>query len=246
MLKLMAIGMSCRRRPVWSAARFVALVLVTAGEALAAAALYHVDQPVPVSLAHAEYYGSVRLWGEGGGMVRFAVGLFDRVTLGMSYSANRLLGSAAPVWARPRPEFQARLALLLEEGYVPDLLLGFESQGYDGCDGERFQVSEKGPYLCVGKTIGSWRTYAEMGLNYWNGLDCFLVLNQSLPGAVELVLEYDPAFNDKSQQNGFLNAGVGWTLAERVRVGLALRDILGARDETRLNRVFDVSFVQHF
>jgi len=227
--------------------RTVVLVLLTA--AANAAMLYHIDQPVPVSLAHAEYAGSVRLWGEGGAMVRFGIGLFDRVTLGMSYSADRLLGARRPSWSRPRPEFQARLAVLREQGYVPDLLLGFESQGYDGCDGERFQVREKGAYLCAGKTIDASRTYFELGLNYWDGLSGFLVVNQSLPGELELMLEYDAALNDDDaalHKRGFVNAGIAWTLGGGVRIGLALRDILGNREETRLNRVFDISFIQHF
>lgn len=226
--------------------RSTAAVLLVFSAALSAP-LYSIDQPLPVSLAHAEYFGSVRFWGSGGLMVRLGVGLFERVTLGMSYSADRLLGAGSPVWPRPRPEFQARLALLREEGFVPDLLLGFESQGYDGFEKEEFLVPEKGGYLCAGKTIDVSRTYCEFGISYHNGLDLFVVVNQSLPGMLELIAEFDPVLSgDAANKTGLLNLGLATTVADRIRMGVALRDILGRHAQTRMNRVFEMSVVQHF
>ncbi len=210
--------------------------------------LYQVDQPVPISLAHAEYYGEARLWGSGGVMVRFAVGLFERVTLGMSYGGNGIIGND-PIrfFDRFRPDFQARLALLQEKGYVPNLALGFESQGYDDCRDTRFRVREKGGYLCAGKTIDASKTYFQLGVNYWQGLNGFAAVNQLLPGGLEIIAEYDPAFNDRTGEGrGFLNAGLAWTFASKVRLGLALRDILSNKEETALNRTFTVSIVDRF
>jgi hypothetical protein len=226
--------------------RIALLVLVACVPA--SAILYNIDQPVPISLAHAEYYASARLWGDGGVMVRFGLGLFDRVTLGMSYGGNRVIGNDRPqFYDRYRPDFQARLAILQEMGYAPNLVLGFESQGYDGCASEEYQVREKGGYLCVGKTLDVMRTHCQAGISYWNGLDGFAALNALLPGNVELVAEYDPALNDTTDLGrGFLNFGIGWTFAERVRMVLGLRDVLGNRDETRLNRVFEISINERF
>jgi hypothetical protein len=212
----------------------------------ASAMLYNVDQPVPLSLAHGEYYVGARLWGDGGVMARFGVGLFDRVTFGVSYGGNGLIGASRPEFSdRGRPEFQARLALLMERGYLPDLTLGFDSQGYDDCVNGQFQVREKGGYLCLGKTIDATRTYLQAGVSYWDGPDGFVVLNQLLPAAFEFIVEYDPAFNDDDPElrgTGFLNLGLAWTFSEQVRFGVAVRDILGNREGTRLNRVLDVSF----
>jgi hypothetical protein len=72
------------------------VLLVLAAFLPASAILYNIDQPVPISLAHAEYYVSARLWGEGGMMMRFGIGLFDRVTLGMSYGGNYIIGALRP------------------------------------------------------------------------------------------------------------------------------------------------------
>jgi hypothetical protein len=224
------------------------VLLVLAACLPASAILYNIDQPVPISLAHAEYYVSARLWGDGGIMMRFGVGLFDRVTLGMSYGGDSIIGANRPAFFdRYRPDFQARLAILLEQGYVPNVMLGFESQGYDNCEGGEYQVREKGGYLCVGKTVDAIRTHCQLGLNYWKGFDGFAALNTLLPGNVELIAEYDPAFNDTTNlKRGFLNFGIGWTFAERIRMVLGLRDVLGNRTETRLNRVLEISLNERF
>lgn len=211
--------------------------------------LYNVDQPVPISLAHGEYYVGTRLWGQGGALVRFGVGLFDRITLGMSYGGNRFLGNDT-ISLYPRPEFQARLAILNEEGYIPALALGFESQGYDETLGTSYQTLPRGGYLCVGKTIVPIRTFVQLGVSYWSGMDAFAVANCLLPGNVELIAEYDPALNDKrgidTWRGGLLNFGIGWTFAEKVRLVLGLRDIIGNRPETHLNRILEISINDHF
>lgn len=226
---------------------FIALLLSVAS---GLAVLYNVDQPVPVSLAHGEYYAGVRLWGSGGVMARLGVGLFNRLTLGLSYGGNQIIGSAKPAFfGRHRPEIQARLAILEEMGYVPNLLLGFDSQGYDDYVDSAFQVREKGGYLCVGKTIDVSRTYCVLGVNYWQGFNGFAAVNQLLPGNVELIVEYDPAINDREaevKKRGFLNFGLAWTFGEKMRLCAGLRDVLGNRDETRLNRVFELSINNAF
>jgi hypothetical protein len=228
--------------------RVVLLVLVACLPA--SAILYNIDQPVPVSLAHGEYYVDARLWGEGGALVRFGVGLFDRVTLGMSYGGNRFLGNDT-IRPYPRPEFQARLAILSEDGYIPALVLGFESQGYDDTLGTSYQTLPRGGYLCAGKTIAPIRTFVQVGVSYWSTMDAFVVANCLLPGNVELIAEYDPALNDRRDiddywRGGLLNFGVGWTFAEKVRLVLGLRDIIGNRPETHLSRILEISINDHF
>ncbi|MBN2464283.1 hypothetical protein JXD38_01485 [candidate division WOR-3 bacterium] len=218
----------------------------------ASAVLYNIDEPVPISLAHAEYYISGRLWGEGGIMMRFGFGLWNRVTLGMSYGGNYVLGPGAPrFFDRYRPDFQARIAILQEQGYTPNLLLGFESQGYDDCSLQVYQVREKGAYLCAGKTFDAIRSHCQLGLNYWDGFNAFLAVNTLLPGSVELMLEYDPAFNDRGDVDhglhpGYFNFGVGVTIAEKVRMVLGLRDVFGYKKDLRFNRVLEVSVNDRF
>jgi hypothetical protein len=226
--------------------RIAAAILVAVVPSFAI--LYNVDQPVPISLAHGEYFTSVRLWGSGGVMARLAVGLFNRLTLGMSYGGDSIIGSARPAFFdRYRPDFQARLAILEEQGHIPNLVLGYETQGYDGCVNKEYQVREKGGYLCVGKTIDASRTFCQLGVNYWQGTDGFLAVNQLFPGNVEAIVEYDPALNQHIEHNkGFLNFGLAWTFNEKLRLAAALRDILRNRPETKLDRVLELSINEHF
>ncbi len=227
------------------------ILLVLAAFLPASAILYNIDQPVPISLSHAEYYINGRLWGSGGIMMRLGLGLWDRLTLGMSYGGNNVLGAGAPkFFDRYRPDFQVRVAILREQGYTPNLVLGFESQGYDACSSQVYMVREKGAYLCAGKTVDVIRTHCQLGLNYSGGFDGFLAFNTLLPGNVELMLEYDPALNDiipeRGLRPGYVNFGVGVTIAEKVRMVLGLRDIFGYKTANRLNRVLEVSVNDHF
>ncbi len=231
---------------------FIVLSLVVPAHAI----LYNIDAPVPISLGHGEYFVATRLWGAGGALVRGGVGLFDRVTLGISYGGDHLLGNDSVRLYR-RPEFQGRLAVLNESGYIPALTVGFESQGYDdllviaesGRDTSyRYAVLPRGAYLGIGKTIDPIRTFVQVGANYWGGFDGFLAANCLLPGSVEMMLEYDPALNDRQSlwQGGLLNLGIGWTIANKVRLALGLRDLLGNRRETFFNRIIEISINDRF
>jgi hypothetical protein len=218
------------------------LLLLLAGVLPASGMLYNIDQPIPMSLAHAEYYIGIRLWGQGGGMARFGIGLFDRVTLGASYGGDRLIGAADPVFY-DRPAFFARGAILLEQGYFPDLVVGFNNQGLDNQVGNEYDIMPKGGFLSLGKTIEPTRTYVQGGVNYWGKVNGFAVVNQLLPGGFELMVEYDLGANDNRTDGvGYLNAGLAWTFNEQIRFGVAVRDMLGNRDASRFNRVVDLSF----
>jgi hypothetical protein len=221
------------------AALLALLAVCVPGSAL----LYNVDQPVPVSLAHGEYYIGIRLWGEGGAVARVAVGLFDRITVGASYGGDRFLGAQTPV-LNPRPEFLARAAILMEQGYIPDLAVGVETQGGNRYDtlNNRYEILPTGGYVGFGKTIEASRTYLQLGVNYKSGVSGFAVINQLLPAGFEAVLEYDAALNDEERENlGYLNFGIGWTFGDKVRFCVGVRDLLRSGDN-QFNRIVDLSF----
>ncbi|UCG41700.1 MAG: hypothetical protein JSU73_07300 [candidate division WOR-3 bacterium] len=219
-----------------------ALVALLVACVPASALLYNVDQPVPLSLVHGEYYVGMRLWGEGGAVARVAVGLFDRITVGASYGGDRFLGARKPI-LHPRPEFQARAAILMEQGYIPDLAVGIETQGGNGFDEERdrYVILPSGGYVGFGKTVDVSRTYLQLGVNYWKRVSGFAVVNQQLPGGFELILEYDAALNDEERDIGYLNFGMGWTFGDKARFCIGVRDLLGP-EGSQFNRVVDLSF----
>jgi len=218
--------------------------------------LYYLDQPVPVSLKHGEFMVAGRLQSGGGIMTRASVGLFDRLTLGLSYGIDGFFGHGTP--SLPPVEavgFQGR-GLVLEEGsWNPAMLVGFESQGYDGYDtaGKRFITLPPGGYLVLGKTIWSSRTEISIGANYWppaypSGFDGHLAVREFCFPDWDFILEYDLATNDRPDHYfpGLLNLAVARTINGNVNLKLALRDILSCHSNYGLNRVFDISFQQRF
>lgn len=244
---------------------FIGVVLCLLSVVAFSSDLYYLDEPAPVSLKHAEYMVSGRLHSNGGLIARGAVGLFDRVTLGLSYGADVLLGHGTPQFTQP-VAVQIR-ALGLEEGsWYPSILGGYDSQGYDGWSASsRFRTLPQGAYLVLGKTIWSTRTELSAGANYLPnyGFDGHLAVREFVFPDWDVLLEYDLGTNDgviTAAHLGFpvglLNFGIAAVVGGNLNLKLGLRDILGARRRSvgesdpdfqiDLNRVFDISFQQHF
>lgn len=225
------------------------------------AQLYLIDQPTPLSLMHGEYYLDGRFQNEGGMIVHFGVGLFDRLTIGASYGGNGFLGASKPVFF-PRVSFQARMAIISEdENFLPDLAIGYDDQGfgdYDTID-STYQVKSKGFYLVLGKTLELSNTYFLLGPNYWigsnnrKGFSGFFAVRQTISDHWDLILEYDLNIGRTKQENkrGFLNLGVAWSFSENLTFILMLKDILENRPlvngkDAGLNRALNVSFHELF
>jgi len=245
---------------------FIGIVLCSLSAVAFSSDLYYLDEPAPVSLKHAEYMVSGRLHSNGGLIARGAVGLFDRLTLGLSYGADVLLGHGTPQFTQP-VGVQIR-ALGLEEGsWYPSLLGGYDNQGYDGWTSGRFRTLPQGAYLVLGKTIWSSRTELSVGANYLPGVsqpfDGHLAVREFVFPDWDVLLEYDLGTNDgviTAAHPGFpvglLNFGIAAVVGGNLNLKLGLRDILGSRKRSSgdsdpdfqidLNRVFDISFQQHF
>ncbi|MDH5187045.1 MAG: hypothetical protein OEW70_08295 [candidate division WOR-3 bacterium] len=218
------------------------------------AQLYMIDQPTPISLMHGEYFLNARLQNEGGMVAHFAVGLFDRATIGASYGGNSFIGSTKPTFF-PYVGFQARFAITNEdEFFLPDISIGFDNQGFGDYDDtyKQYQVRMKGFYLSVGKTSDWTNTYFVFGPNYWKSFSGFLAVKQMLAEVLNLILEYDLNLNDDHDKNrGFLNCGFSWNFSEELKFTIMLKDLLGNRDrvndkEAGMNRAINLSFIQLF
>lgn len=224
------------------------------------AQLYLIDQPMPWSLMHGEYFINARLQNEGGMVAHIAFGLFDRLTLGASYGGNEFIGGSKPTFF-PYVGFQARAAITIEdEFFLPDIAAGFDSQGYGDYDKEndQYQVRAKGFYLSIGKTFDWTNTYFLFGPNYWilsnnkGGLSGFLAVKQTISENWNLILEYDLNVADEYDKNkGFLNFGILWTINENMEFSFALKDIFGNRPfvndkDEGMNRILNFSFRQFF
>ncbi|MEO0093566.1 MAG: hypothetical protein ABIK93_08455 [candidate division WOR-3 bacterium] len=225
------------------------------------AELYFCDQPTPFSLMHGEYYIDGRFQNEGGMIVHFGIGLFDRLTLGASYGGNGFFGASKPTFF-PRVSFQARVVITSEnETFLPDLALGYDDQGfgdYDSID-KQYQVKSKGFYLVIGKTLEVSNTYFIFGPNYWigankrKGFSGFIGIKQTLSERWDLILEYDLnlGHTEQEKKRGFLNLGIAFNYSENLTFTLMLKDILENRTtvngaDAGMNRALNVSFHELF
>jgi hypothetical protein len=246
---------------------FIGVVLCSLSVTAFSSNLYYLDEPAPVSLKHGEYMVSGRLQSNGGLIAWGAVGLFNRITLGLSYGADVLIGYGTPQLNKA-PGVQIR-ALGLEEGsWYPSILGGYDSQGYDGwSSSSRYRTLPQGAYLVLAKTIWSSRTELSAGANYLPGVsqpfDGHIAVREFVFPDWDVLLEYDLGANDgviTAAHPGFpvglLNFGIAAVVAGNLNLKLGLRDILGSRRradgtgdsdfQIGLNRVFDISFQQHF
>lgn len=222
--------------------------------AFLSAEMYYIDQPVPVVLKHGEFGVAARLQTDGGMLARASVGLWDRLTLGVSYAADSIFGIGAPRFNQPPVGFQARLLGLNEGTWYPSILGGYESQGYDGYLQGRYRTLPSGAYLALAKTFWSTRTEVSLGANYLPGFgfDGHLAVREFCLPDWDFLLEYDMGLNDTMRYSalGLLNFGTAVTFNGNLTLRLALRDILNCRKQgvfrIGLNRVFDIAFQQRF
>src|SRR4029077_4186634 len=105
-----------------------------------------VDIPTAEILDPMTYALTFRFYDQGGLMSRFILGPLKRVNLGISFDAQRVIGSGDPHMIRPSVFFKVRF--FDGNDYLPALALGYDNQGFLYKEATKeFLHREKGLYL---------------------------------------------------------------------------------------------------
>ncbi|RKX70203.1 hypothetical protein DRP53_05785 [candidate division WOR-3 bacterium] len=215
---------------------------------------FFIDQPTPWPLQHGQYGFLLRFGPEGSVLPYAMVGILERFQLGLSYGASNLIGSEDPEFY-PRPEVQAKLVLIEQQFYIPQLTLGFDSQGFGPHQGDRYRIKSKGFYLTGGEHLGLQFGWIDisLGLNYsLETVDSktpslFAGLMVGIGPGFGFLLDYDLGSNDpKAEGPGYFNLGLRWLINNQVLFELSLRDLFSMHEEESFNRMVKIGYYGSF
>lgn len=177
---------------------------------------------------------------------KLEVGAFDNVSFGISYGGANLIGQGEIDWYK-LPGVNLRFRLFNEALTFPAIALGFDSQGkgvYHDSSG-RYDIKSPGFYAAASKNFSflgymSLHATASYSLETKDGdnfIDLYIGFEKTLGSTVSLIAEYNFAFNDNETKyfgsdNGYLNAGIRWSLGTGFTIEFDLRDLL---DNKKLN-----------
>jgi hypothetical protein len=171
---------------------------------------------------------------------KLEVGAFDNISFGISYGGSNVIGAGTPDWYK-LPGINIRIRIIDESVTIPSITLGFDSQGkgvYFDSD-NRYAFKSPGFFAAVTKNFEflgylSFHGSANYSLEEDDG-DNFVNLlagvEKTIGGNISLVMDYDFTLNDNTTKifgngNGYLNAGIRWSLGDGFTIGFDLRDLL--------------------
>ena len=207
-----------------------------------------IDVPTAGILQKGESEISAKIYRENGLLLGTRVGLFPRFMFGVSYGAEHVVGNQYPQW-HDRVEFNAKFRLIDETVKYPALAVGYDSQGHGSHheDAERYDIKSKGFYAVASKNYNFLGNLGfHSGVNYSfeaeddDDLNAFLGLDKSAGDVVNLLAEYDFAWNDNTncskicdlEKIGYLNAAASVHFSENLILKAAFYDILENRSDT--------------
>jgi hypothetical protein len=195
-------------------------------------------------------------YGNGTGLlVDITVGITDRISLGLGYGAEGLLGRTRDPQYDPYPGCLIKFRLLDENYFLPGIAVGFDYQGFGG-------IADRGLFGYTGYIYKSQGFFAAFSKSYllfktiafgfhgdvnwsleeadnagwpdlWAGFDI------GVSRSFSFVAEYDFALNTKDPhggvhaygrpQDGYLNAGFRWNLTPNFAFEVDARDIFQNR-----------------
>ena len=199
-----------------------------------------VECPTAGLLPRGTFDFDLRMFPEGGILAGIGIGLMDRLTVGFSFGGEDIIGNRKVNW-NPRVEFVLKYRLFEESHTLPALVIGFDSQGFGPYDSEldRYAVKSKGIYLALSRNFSS--PLGRMGIHAGanrsleredgdHDVSAYAGLDKELNPQISVLAEYDFALNDDDDRSigsgeGYLNAALRWTFAERLHIELDVKNL---------------------
>ncbi len=218
-----------------------------------------VDFPTAGMIPRGDIAFDVEFYGQGGVDVGCAVGIFDRLSAGLSYGGSGLIGSGSPVM-NATPGFNIRLRLLEESVYVPALALGFDSQGHDGYiqSHDRYAVKSPGFFAVVSKNyafLGFMSVHG--GANYSleradgnRNVNLFGGVEKTIGPFLSYMIEYNLGLNDAGRNaqgtgKGYLDMALRCSLGGGLTAGVNFKDLThNAGNVTAASRTVRLEYVR--
>lgn len=233
-------------------------IFASAGSASKNEPRFLIDVPTAGMIGKGNLVMDLEFYQEGGVLCGLNVGVFDRLSLGISYGGSRLIGNRPPVM-NELPGVNVKVRIIEESLLLPAIAVGFDTQGKEGYNRtlNRYAIKSPGFYAVVSKNysfVGDLSFHG--GVNYSleradgdKDPNVFLGLEKTIGPVISLLLEYNIATNDNNSQefgrgNGYLNAGLKWTFGGKLTLGVSFKDILKNRGTVAVaNRVVNLEYI---
>ncbi len=195
------------------------------------------DFPIAKNLSRGEYKFGIRFQKKGGLLFSLDAAILDVFSIGIRYGGIGIVGDEKAIELYPSPGVNVSYLLLEESSFLPSMVLGIETQGFDEYTNGRYFIKSKGIFFVITKTLpvlagflitcGINRTFETSDEK--NGMDIFSSIIFKFSPEFSIFGEYAFAFNDPTHNNGIFNTGISFNLEEQFFFSFTLRDLLSER-----------------
>ncbi len=233
----------------------------TAGDASNIEPRYIIDTPTAGVLKRGAFSFESNFFQDGGVMFGIYAGALDKLTFGVSYGGVGIIGKNSANMQK-LPGVMVKYRLIEETESMPAIAFGFDSQGKETYidNLERFTIKSRGIFVAGSKNYSMLGFLSFHGGVNWSmekkdgdkDMDVFTGIEKSIGSELSFLAEYDFAFNDNGpgslgRKNGYLNAGLRWSLASGLTLGFDLKNIAKNQNNvTFANRTLKVEYIRTF
>ena len=222
---------------------------------------YLIDVPTAGMIDRGSFSVDCDFYQGGGVLLGLGVGVFDRLSIGISYGGSKLIGGEPPVM-NDLPGFNVKVRVI-EEGFVfPALAIGFDTQGKDGYIKalNRYAIKSPGFYAVISKnyaTLGFLSLHGGVNYSLERGdgdkdPNVFAGIEKTIGPVVSVMMEYSLGLNDNDAQaigrgKGYLNASLRVSVGGGVTLGVHFKDLARNADDLDFaNRTVRIEFARSF